>query len=187
MLEVCDLVRRPFPVDFEVFPGATVQQPQLGPLSISYRLLDWVRYLCLSVEKTNAVHMEVCAQTSLVSRTANRHVVFSFPLSCPRRILIVGGFQSSSIRLNDVWMYSVVSRQWEEKTPPVEQKSTLFSPRGGHSACCIGSQLWVYGGYGGALYSRKDLEDVHVLDLELWKWIKVRSQPQCHGVNFLSC
>ncbi|CAM9114065.1 unnamed protein product, partial [Sphacelaria rigidula] len=78
-------------------------------------------------------------------------------------------------------MYSVVSRQWEEKTPPVEQKSTLFSPRGGHSACCIGSQLWVYGGYGGALYSRKDLEDVHVLDLELWKWIKVSPKGRGPG------
>lgn len=91
-----------------------------------------------------------------------------------RRILIVGGFQSSSERLNDVWVYSVVSRQWEEKAPPPLQGPTVFSSRGGHSACYIGSQLWVYGGHGGALYSRKDLEDVCVLDLEMWKWVKVR-------------
>lgn len=89
------------------------------------------------------------------------------------RILVVGGFQSSSERLSDVWVYSVVSRQWEDKTPPPVQRSTTFSSRGGHSACCMGSHLWVYGGYGGALYSRKDLEDVCVLDLETWTWAKV--------------
>lgn len=90
------------------------------------------------------------------------------------RILVIGGFLSSSERLNDVWVYSVVSRQWEDKTPPSGQRATVFLPRGGHSACCIGSRLWVYGGYGGALYSRKDLDDVCVLNLETWNWVKVR-------------
>lgn len=81
---------------------------------------------------------------------------------------------SSSERLNDVWVYNVVSRQWEDKTPPPGQRATAFLSRGGHSACCIGSRLWVYGGYGGALYSRKDLDDVCVLNLETWNWVKVR-------------
>lgn len=87
---------------------------------------------------------------------------------------MVGGFQSSTERLSDVWVYSVVSRQWEDKTPPLAQRSTVFASRGGHSACHMGSHLWVYGGYGGALYSRKDLEDVCILDLETWAWAKVR-------------
>lgn len=96
------------------------------------------------------------------------------PLFNIRRILVVGGFQSSSERLSDIWVYSVVSRQWEDKTSPPVQRSTIFSSRGGHSACCMGSHLWVYGGYGGALYSRKDLEDVCVLDFQTWTWTKVR-------------
>lgn len=87
---------------------------------------------------------------------------------------MVGGFQSSSARLSDVWLYSVVSRQWKEKATPAMQKATAFSSRGGHSACFLGSHLWVYGGYGGALYSRKDLEDVCTLNLETWTWKKVR-------------
>ena len=90
------------------------------------------------------------------------------------RILVIGGFLSSSERLNDVWVYSVVSRQWEDKTSLSGQRATVFLPRGGHSACCIGSRLWVYGGYGGAMYSRKDLDDVCVLNLETWNWVKVR-------------
>lgn len=101
------------------------------------------------------------------------------------RILVVGGFQSSSERLSDVWVYSVVSRQWDEKTTPPVQRSTIFSSRGGHSACCMGSHLWVYGGYGGALYSRKDLEDVCILDLETWTWAKVRMHRRWHVTSNL--
>ncbi|CAM9165488.1 unnamed protein product, partial [Laminaria digitata] len=97
------------------------------------------------------------------------------------RILVIGGFLSSSERLNDVWVYSVVSRQWEDKTPPSGQRATVFLPRGGHSACCIGSRLWVYGGYGGALYSRKDLDDVCVLNLETWNWVKVSPKGRGPG------
>lgn len=90
------------------------------------------------------------------------------------RILMVGGFKSSSERLEDLWVYSSVSRQWEEMIPR-DNGSASFSPRGGHSACRIGSHLWIYGGYGGALHSCKDLEDLCVLDLESWRWIEVYS------------
>lgn len=102
-------------------------------------------------------------------------VVFTTVPSWLGRILVVAGFQSSSERLSDVWVYSVISRRWEEKTPPPAEKTPTFSARGGHSSCCIGSRLWVYGGYGGMLYSHKDLDDVCVLDLITWKWSKVRS------------
>lgn len=93
------------------------------------------------------------------------------------RILIIGGFKSSNERLNDLWEYSVVSRHWEERTHSNVHTKIQLSPRGGHSACCIGSKVWIYGGHGGAFYSRKDLDDLFVLDLDTWIWTKVDTIP----------
>ena len=41
----------------------------------------------------------------------------------------------------------------------------------------IGSQMYVFGGYGGAGFARRDFNDVSVLDLETWEWRTV----ECRG------
>jgi dynein heavy chain len=67
-------------------------------------------------------------------------------------------------------------------------------PRGSHSATLVSApgvggggssstggaprkQLYVFGGYGGAGYGRRDLDDLHVLDCDTWKW----SRPAAKG------
>jgi dynein heavy chain len=47
------------------------------------------------------------------------------------------------------------------------------SPRGAHSATLIGKNVYVFGGYGGMGYGRRDLNDLHMLDIETWKWSKI--------------
>lgn len=46
------------------------------------------------------------------------------------------------------------------------------SPRGGHTCTSINGKLWVFGGYGGSGYSRRDLDDLYTLDPEKWVWAK---------------
>jgi dynein heavy chain, axonemal len=47
------------------------------------------------------------------------------------------------------------------------------SPRGGHTASLIESKLWLFGGYGGTGYSRRDLDELYTLNVEKWVWSKV--------------
>ena len=49
------------------------------------------------------------------------------------------------------------------------------SPRGAHTSTLINKKIYVFGGYGGMGYGRRDLDDLHSLDTETWKWTKVRN------------
>lgn len=54
-------------------------------------------------------------------------------------------------------------------------------PRGSHSGNLIGNSLIVFGGYGGPGFSRRDFNDVHVLDLSTWEWMEIEAtgeQPE---------
>ena len=68
--------------------------------------------------------------------------------------------------------------------PAPEQKSKfrdIPAPRGGHSAVYIappnsggeGGTMWVFGGYGGFGYARRDMDDVCALDTTTWQWRRV--------------
>lgn len=49
------------------------------------------------------------------------------------------------------------------------------APRGSHSATLIGNFLYIFGGYGGAGYARRDFNDLISLDLSTWAWKPVES------------
>jgi dynein heavy chain len=106
------------------------------------------------------------------------------------QILLFGGFSSSTTRFNDVWVFNTVTMEWWQ---PVEGASQCLDgnhlapswpgcpcPRGAHSATVMGSgpgsSVYVFGGYGGTGYSRRDLDDLHVLDTATWKWSKVATK-----------
>jgi len=98
------------------------------------------------------------------------------------KIILFGGFRSSSIRYNDVWILDTTNDEWSQphagvtETKPdgevVYKRSWPDVPfqRGGHSATLIGSQMYIFGGYGGSGFARKDFNDVIVLDLDTWEW-----------------
>jgi dynein heavy chain len=48
------------------------------------------------------------------------------------------------------------------------------SPRGSHTATLIDGKVYVFGGYGGPGYSRRDLDDLTTLDVESMEWVKVK-------------
>uniref|UniRef100_A0A7S2QUS9 Uncharacterized protein n=1 Tax=Triparma pacifica TaxID=91992 RepID=A0A7S2QUS9_9STRA len=99
------------------------------------------------------------------------------------QILLFGGFASSTQRYNDVWVFNTVTMEWWQ---PVPKSSECVdgnhmasgwpgtpSPRGAHTSTLIGKNVYVFGGYGGMGYGRRDLDDLHMLNIETWKWSKI--------------
>jgi len=101
------------------------------------------------------------------------------------KIVLFGGFRSSSIRYNDLWILDSTTDEWSQphvgitETRPdgeVVYKRTwadVPAPRGAHSATIVGSSMYIFGGYGGAGFARRDFNDVTALDLDTWEWRNV--------------
>lgn len=53
------------------------------------------------------------------------------------------------------------------------------APRAGHTAVCIGEHVWLFGGYGGNGYSRRDFGDVHRFHIpsQTWSAVKASGAP----------
>jgi dynein heavy chain len=98
------------------------------------------------------------------------------------KVILFGGFRNSSTRYNDIWILDTSTDEWSQPhvglTETKSDGEVIFkrvwsdvpSPRGSHSATLIGSQMYIFGGYGGGGYSRKDFNDMSVLDLDTWEW-----------------
>ena len=101
------------------------------------------------------------------------------------QILVFGGFASSDHRLNDVWVFDAVSYKWSQPNPQHNQEAAIpFQltnnhwanvppPRASHTATLIGEHVYIFGGYGGLGYGRRDLDDLYSLDVNRWVWNKV--------------
>eukprot|EP01035_Chromulina_nebulosa_P018310 gene18310-23996_t len=98
------------------------------------------------------------------------------------KIIIFGGFRSSNIRYNDIWILDISNDEWSQPHPGITETrpdgEVVFKrnwtdcplPRGSHTATIIGNLMYVFGGYGGSGYARRDFNDTIVLDLETWEW-----------------
>lgn len=86
-------------------------------------------------------------------------------------ILIFGGFTSMMGRLNDFWVYNVVTRKWREVQ--LNSSDNCLSPRGSHTADVFRNSVFIYGGHGGEEYERNNMNDLHQLDLDKWTCKKV--------------
>jgi dynein heavy chain len=112
------------------------------------------------------------------------------------KIIFFGGFNSNIIRFNDLFILDTEKMRWEKpiddhaaatprgtgnhKWNSNEPNQNAPTPRGAHSACLIknsesGATLYVFGGYGGMGYARKDFDDFFMLNLKQPKleWAKV--------------
>ncbi len=101
------------------------------------------------------------------------------------QILIFGGFHNTDHRLNDVWVFDTISNTWTQPNPKHNQEAAVSCqlannewtnvppPRAGHSATLIGENVYIFGGYGGLGYGRRDLDDVFALNVYTWQWSKI--------------
>jgi dynein heavy chain len=106
------------------------------------------------------------------------------------KILLFGGFRSSHIRYNDVWILDTTTDEWSQPHAGVTETKhdgeVVFKrqwpdvpmPRGAHSATLVGSQMYIFGGYGGAGFARRDFNDITVLDLDTWEWRSVETSGE---------
>lgn len=105
------------------------------------------------------------------------------------KILFFGGFKNSSKRYQDVWILDTTNDEWSQpyagQTEVKPDGEIIFkriwndvpSPRGSHSASLVGNQLYIFGGYGGSGFARRDFNDVTILDFDTWEWMPV----ECTG------
>lgn len=100
------------------------------------------------------------------------------------RVYVFGGFHSSSVRFNDLWVFNPITMDWVQpaggaaaaqagSSAARAAASTWPAPRGAHSAVAIRRCIYVFGGYGGSGYGRRDFDDLHVLRLDDFSWSKL--------------
>lgn len=106
--------------------------------------------------------------------------------------------------MNDVWVFDAISSIWRQ--PNIEHNNDSIKPfllnnihwlnvpppRASHSATLVGTNIYIFGGYGGSGYSRRDLDDLYSIDTLTWLWTKIvckgttpekRSSHQACGVG----
>jgi dynein heavy chain len=109
------------------------------------------------------------------------------------KIVIFGGFSSSKEkpRLNDTWILDTTKDAWiaekdfsvsaGSKEPHWKEHARAVErpcPRGSHSAALAGEDVFIFGGYGGEGYARKDFNDLHALCTKSWKWFKLETKGE---------
>ncbi|KAL2252223.1 UNVERIFIED_CONTAM: Nitrile-specifier protein 2 [Sesamum indicum] len=85
-----------------------------------------------------------------------------------RRVYIFGGCGNAG-RLNDLWAYDVVDKEWIEFPLPGEN----CKPRGGPGLVAVLGKIWVVYGFSGV-----ELDDVHYFDPKEGKWIQVETSGE---------
>ena len=94
----------------------------------------------------------------------------SATLVAPRSIFMFGGFTNDK-RLNDGWIFDAIDETFKRAFGTDDDQVPY--PRGAHSASCVGTDVLVFGGYGGKGYGRRDFNDCHSLDTETFTWSPV--------------
>ncbi|OQR84958.1 dynein heavy chain [Achlya hypogyna] len=100
------------------------------------------------------------------------------------KIFVFGGFQSATTRFQDLWVFNPITMEWSQPVPQASPRNSKAAsatfgwpncppPRGGHSACLIDREIYVFGGYGGQGYSRRDFDDLYSLNVDDMTWLKV--------------
>ena len=97
------------------------------------------------------------------------------------RLLIFGGYFSSTQRYNDVYILDIPSMTWSQ--PPghrsighpdnSESKIGGPEPRAHCTASLIRGKVYIFGGYGGIDYQRRAFNDVYALDIASWQWTRI--------------
>ena len=89
-------------------------------------------------------------------------------------IYVIGGFSGPKTRHNDVWKLDVATGEWscvvEDTGKEGKANKSVPAPRGSHSADVIGTDIYVFGGYGGYDFCLKELGDMFVLDTTNMSW-----------------
>lgn len=104
------------------------------------------------------------------------------------QLLVIGGFHTHDHRLNDVWVFDIIGETWFQPNQEHNKEALLnhqlgnpswtncMTPRASHTTTIIGDNAYIFGGYGGSGYSRRDLDDLYSLNVKTWAWTKVQAK-----------
>lgn len=85
-----------------------------------------------------------------------------------RRVYVFGGCGNAG-RLNDLWAYDAVDKEWLKFPLPGEN----CKPRGGPGLAVSQGKIWVVYGFSGV-----ELDDVHFFDPSTEKWVQVETSGE---------
>ena len=91
-------------------------------------------------------------------------------------MIVFGGIGRHAERrfFAELWLLDTATDSWTEMGPGPKWPDCPL-PRGGHAACLVDGataqpKYFVFGGYGGHKGSRRDFDDLSMLDLNTWQW-----------------
>lgn len=102
------------------------------------------------------------------------------------RLLVFGGYYSSSKRFNDVYILHAPTMTWSQPpgqksgTEPTNAESVVGGPepRASCTLTLLGSKVYVFGGFGGVGYARRAFNDILTIDLNTWQWTRIEAAGQ---------
>ena len=99
------------------------------------------------------------------------------------KMILCSGYANNSCRHSDVWVFNTLTMAWSKPMPSgflfdsdgnhiVNPKGDPNTPppRAAHTASIIRDIMFVFGGYGGTGFARRDLNDLYGLSLDDMKW-----------------
>jgi hypothetical protein len=78
-------------------------------------------------------------------------------------MVIFGGRDEDNEKLNDLWVFDLLTRQWKEEV----SSGPSPVPRSGHSACIYKDSMVIFGGI---FEVTKELDDMHAFNLKTNRW-----------------
>ncbi|KAK6116307.1 hypothetical protein DH2020_049934 [Rehmannia glutinosa] len=111
---------------------------------------------------------DTCTNTWTLLPPGPPHRSYHSTAADERRVYVFGGCGDAG-RLNDLWAYDVVDKEWVEFPLPGES----VKPRGGPGLAAVLGKIWVVYGFSG-----EELDDVHYFDPNEGKWVQVETNGE---------
>ncbi|KAL6570488.1 hypothetical protein OROGR_000038 [Orobanche gracilis] len=108
---------------------------------------------------------DTCTNTWALLPSGPPHRSYHSMTADERRVYVFGGCGNAG-RLNDLWAYDVVNKEWVEF--PLAGESVR--PRGGPGLASVLGKIWVVYGFSGV-----EIDDVHYFDPDEGKWVQVET------------
>lgn len=82
-------------------------------------------------------------------------------------LYIFGGKDDDDSKLDDLWVFDIQNRKWEQITDELDGTSVGPSPRSGHTASIHGDSMVIFAGI---FEITKELNDAFIFDFATKKW-----------------
>ncbi|GER25523.1 kelch repeat-containing family protein [Striga asiatica] len=150
--------------DVEKQEWKLISSPNSPPPRSAHQATAWKNYLYIYGETLDRSNLGYCT----------RNVKVTFSLS----MLSGGEFTSPNQErfhhYKDFWVLDLKTNQWEQ----LNYKGCP-SPRSGHRMVLYKHKIVIFGGFYDTLREVRYFNDLHVFDLDQFKWLEIKPRPGC--------